>query len=382
MDLAARPPTVLLAEPDFLIAEDLSDALMGAGYRVLGPFATTPEALAAIDLASPALAVVDVKLRDGFCTVLGRELRLRRIPILVHSGFQQDEPRASDFQNLPWLTKPALPNDIIALLDSLAKAPPPMSAEVVTPIRRLQPVEGRSNPFIRKLEGFVTLSQADREILERISANPRPIAPHTDFVRAGDPPDGVHLVMSGIACRYKQRSSGARQITAYLVPGDTCDLDVALMNRMDHTLATLSACEVVRIPVTVVKDLMEHHPAIARALRMASLVDEATLHEWLVNVGQRTALERIAHLFCELITRFQAAGVGTNQSCDLPVTQNQLADTTGMTTVHVNRSLQELRRRGLIELKGRTLRILDWPRLKRLAEFDADYLHLGERSAA
>lgn len=244
------------------------------------------------------------------------------------------------------------------------------------------PVASLPNPLVRKLEGFTTLSDADRTLLERISAESRYVGPHTDLVREGDKPDGVLLVMEGIACRHKHRANGARQIMAYLVPGDLGDLDVALLKKMDHTITTLSPCRVVRIAPESVADILQHHPQVARALRMSTLVDEATLREWLVNVGCRQAIERIAHLFCELLVRLQAVGLATHNSYALPLTQLDLADTTGLSNVHVNRSLQELRRQGLIELKDGQLTILNLPRLRAVAEFKDNYLHLGDRAAA
>ncbi|WP_019906531.1 Crp/Fnr family transcriptional regulator [Methylobacterium sp. 77] len=240
---------------------------------------------------------------------------------------------------------------------------------------------GTFNPLVHKFEGFVALNEADKDVLHRIAALARDVPARTNLAREGDVHNDILLITEGVGCRFKQRANGARQITAYLVPGDACDLDIALMGRLDHTIATLSACKVARISTSVLQEITENHPAIARAMRISALIDEATLREWLVNVGCRSALERIAHLFCELLLRLRAVGLATEDSCDLPMTQHELADTTGMTTVHVNRSLQELRRRGLIELKGKNLRILDWPRLKSLAEFKAGYLRLGEQSA-
>jgi CRP-like cAMP-binding protein len=241
---------------------------------------------------------------------------------------------------------------------------------------------GRPNPLIRKLEGFTALSDTDRAMLERISAEPQVVEPHTDLVCEGDKPEGVFLIMGGIACRQKMRASGRRQIMAYLLPGDLCDLDVALMDRMDHTITTFSACKVARLAPQTVADMLGSHPAVARALRMCTLVDEATLREWLVNVGCRSALERIAHLFCELLVRLQAVGLAGGDSYALPLTQMDLADTTGLSNVHVNRVLQELRRQGLIELRSGRLRILNLPRLRAIAEFKANYLHLGDRATA
>lgn len=383
MSITDRHLLVLLAEADALIAADMSDALEQAGYRVLGPFGTTPEALAALEQESPALAVVDVKLRDGFCTALGQVLRQRGIPIVVHSGFQSTEPHAVGFHGVPWLTKPALPEDVVALLDELALfGAASFSTKAPIPSRLAQAAESRGNPLVRKLEGFVPLSDADKTLLERISAPSRVVPSQTNLVREGEAPKGVFLILEGMACRHKVRANGARQIMAYLVPGDLCDLDVALLDTMDHAITTLSACKVVCISPKVIAEVMEHHPQLARALRISTLVDEATLREWLVNVGCRSALERVAHLFCELQVRMQAVSLADGDSYDMPVTQAGLADTTGMSIVHLNRTLQELRREGLIELQQRRMTILDLPRLKALAEFKPNYLHLGERAAA
>lgn len=382
MDFTPPRPLVLLAEADALVAEDLGDALNQAGYRVLGPFATTAEALAAIEWESPALAVLDVKLRDSVCTVLGQELRQRGVPILVHSGLQQDDPCTLGFRGLPWLSKPALPNDVVAILAEMASKTASGGTEATASVSELQLADVRGNPFIRKLEGFVTLSDADRAILERISAHTCLLGPRVDLIREGDKPNGIFLVMEGMVCRHKVRENGSRQIMAYLLPGDLGDLDVALLDTMDHTISTLSACRVVRIAPGTVAELMQHHPQIARGLRMSTLVDEATLREWLLNVGRRSAVERIAHLFCELLVRLQVVGLTDTGSYALPLTQIELADTTGLSNVHLNRSLQDLRRQGLIELKSGRLTILNLPRLRKIAEFKSNYLHLGNRAAA
>ncbi|MHB2210701.1 Crp/Fnr family transcriptional regulator [Methylobacterium sp. CM6257] len=241
--------------------------------------------------------------------------------------------------------------------------------------------EASDNPFLRKLEGFVPLTEADRAALLKVSQNPQAVAAGTDLVREGDPPAGVFLILEGLACRYKLGLNGARQIMAYLVPGDTCDLDVALLEAMDHTISTLSDCKVVRLAPETIRDLLQR-PAIASALRKSVLVDEATLREWLLNVGRRTGVERVAHLFCELHLRLRAVGQSDENRFDLPLTQQDLADTTGQTSIHVNRALRELRESGLIELQQKHLTILDLPRLQQMAGFKSGYLHLGEQVAA
>jgi CRP-like cAMP-binding protein/CheY-like chemotaxis protein len=378
---------LLLTEADPVIAVDLKDALERANYRVLGPVTTVAGALLLLEQDSPTLAIIDAVLTDGRCTDLARALRQRSIPFLVHSFGRQDQIPGDEFQGIPWLSKPALPADMLTVLNELsASARMPMEGaqgpEPVTSMPLPHPRVSASNPLVHKLEGFTSLSDADRALLVRISAETRDAAPGTDLVREGDAPEGVFLVMKGIACRHKLRANGTRQIMAYLVPGDVCDLDVALLDQMDHTITTVSACEVVRLAPETVADLLTHHPQIARGLRKSQLVDEATLREWLVNVGRRLAVERIAHLFCELHLRVRAIGPADENRFEMPMTQRDLADTTGMTNVHVNRSLWELRQKGLIELQQKHLTILDLPRLKQLAEFRSNYLHLGNRAAA
>ncbi|MCJ2020153.1 Crp/Fnr family transcriptional regulator [Methylobacterium sp. E-065] len=242
-------------------------------------------------------------------------------------------------------------------------------------------LEAAGNPFLRKLEGFVPLPEADRAALLKISENPQVVSAGTDLIREGEPPDGMFLILDGFACRYKLRGNGTRQIVAYLIPGDAGDVDGALLRAMDHSICTLSACRVARIAPDTIWDLLQR-PAVAAALRKSKLVDEATLREWLSNVGRRTTVEQLAHLFCEVHLRLRAIGRADGNRFELPLTQQDLADTTGQTSVHVNRSLRELRSEGLIELQQRHLTILDLPRLKLLAEFKSEYLHLGDQAAA
>ncbi|MHC2017730.1 helix-turn-helix domain-containing protein [Methylobacterium sp. CM6247] len=386
MELIARPPAVLLAEADASVAMDLSDTLEQKGYRVLGPFATGAETLSSLMRETPTLAIIDVVLKDGACTELARELRQRGISFLVHSACRPDRSFVPDCQGVPWLSKPALAEDVVAMCDQLSLSSPvatiaPASRPQITPEQPLTPVSS-GNPFVRKLESLATLSDAERAVLERISAKPRNVPAHTALVREGDKPDGVFLVMDGFVCRQKHQSDGESPIMAYLLPGDICDLDVALLDRMDHTITTVSSCRIVHITPETIAELMRDHPGIARALRMSKLVDEATLREWLVNINCRSALSRMAHLFCELLTRMKAVGHAVEDSCVLPLTQTVLGSTTGLTTVHVNRTLQAMRREELITFKGGRLTVLDLPRLKKMASFKPNYLHLGRRSAA
>jgi CRP-like cAMP-binding protein len=231
------------------------------------------------------------------------------------------------------------------------------------------------NVLIRKLEAFAPLPEADRRLLEHVTRFSQIVGPKVDLTREGDAPNAVRLILEGFACRYKILPDGTRQIMAYLVPGDFCDLHVFILKTMDHTIGTLSRCRVVEILQPQILELMER-PAIARAMWWAALVDEATLREWLVNIGARPAEQRIAHLLCELLLRLETVGLTNGDRYELPITQTELGDTMSLSVVHVNRVLQRLRRDGLITLTGTSLVILDIKRLKALGGFNPNYLHL------
>jgi CRP-like cAMP-binding protein len=231
------------------------------------------------------------------------------------------------------------------------------------------------NPLISKLELFGRLPDDDRQLLDEIVRKRRTVSAKTSIIEEGDAPTDVHLVFSGLACRSKLLPNGRRHIFAYLVPGDFCDLHVFILKAMDHTIETLSTCELVEIPRASVLELTTRS-AIARALWWANLVDEATLREWLVNLAQRDAIHRIAHLFCELHLRLDSIGLATGDEFALPVTQSELGETTGLSTVHVNRALQDLRREGLVSFKSGQLVIPDIDRLRKMSGFNANYLHL------
>ena len=233
-----------------------------------------------------------------------------------------------------------------------------------------------TDPLTRKLENFALLSSDDRRFLAEIARPGHRLHARTDIIREGDKPDDVHLVLEGFACRYKILPDGKRHIMAYLVPGDLCDMHVFILKEMDHNIGTLSACRVVDIPRNRILEMLER-PAIAQALWWSALVDEATLREWLVNIGRRPAEQRIAHLLCELLMRLQTVGLSNNNRYELPITQADIAETMGLTLVHVNRVLQRLRRSGLITLASRQLVINDAQALKEFGEFNPNYLHLG-----
>ncbi len=232
------------------------------------------------------------------------------------------------------------------------------------------------NVLARKLELFGELPPSDRELLDEIVSAPRQVEADTDLIREGERPNHVHVVIQGLACRYQMLEDGKRQITAFLLPGDFCDLHVFILKAMDHNIATLTESSVAIVPRTKVLELTER-PALARALWWATLVDEATLRATVVNIGRREAEERVAHLFCELHLRLQAVGLADGGTFELPLTQAELADAMGISAVHANRMLQSLRQRHLIRVSTKSVTILDVPRLRELSGFDPNYLHLG-----
>jgi CRP-like cAMP-binding protein len=237
--------------------------------------------------------------------------------------------------------------------------------------------------FLRKMTAFVRLTPEERDVLAALPMRTVRMKAGDDLIREGDRPDRVHLLIDGWACRYKILPDGGRQILAYLIPGDLCDIHIFILKKMDHGISLLSDATVGLIDPQAMLELLDSHPRVARALYWATLVDEAVLREWLVNVARRDPYERLAHLFCEMWLRMATVGLVDDNRFDLPLTQAELGDTVGLTPVTVNRVIQRLRGEGLITLKGGQLEILDVERLKRIAEFNDNYLHLDrERGEA
>jgi CRP-like cAMP-binding protein len=232
------------------------------------------------------------------------------------------------------------------------------------------------SPLALRLDAYTKLSREDRAAIDRISRAHREIAPRRDLLREGEAPRYVHLILEGWACRYKTLPDGRRQIVAFFVPGDFCDLNVYVLKTMDHSIGAVTRLKVADIGRDDMDQLTINHPRVTQALWWAELVNSSIQREWTLNIGQRTAYERIAHLLVEMFLRLECVGMTRGQSCEFPPTQTDLADATGLTAVHVNRTLQELRRAGLIVLQGRTLTIPDLEALKNAALFNANYLHL------
>lgn len=233
-----------------------------------------------------------------------------------------------------------------------------------------------SNAFVRKLERFGPLDRRERDALESLCAGAVHYRADEDIARSGQP-GTIPLVLSGFAYRFKLLSDGRRQIHGLFVPGDLCGhIHGFLFPGIDQAVRALSPAVVAAVPASALHGLMEEQPRIARALRANAVTDDAILREWVVSLGRRTAYERIAHLFCEVFLRLRAVGLVEGLSCDLPLTQTDLGDLMGLSTVHVNRVLQHLRRDALITLKGPHLTVRDVTVLGRAADLDPTYLRL------
>lgn len=201
-----------------------------------------------------------------------------------------------------------------------------------------------------------------------------------DIVREGDRPWQSCLLVDGFLQRYKMLSDGKRQIMSFHVPGDIPDLESLHLQIMDHSLATVTASRVALISHDALRALTHAHPRIGDLFWRATLIDAAIFREWIVNVGSRDAHSRIAHLICELYLRLKAVGLTNGYTFEAPITQSEIGDATGLSTVHVNRSIQRLRSEGLITLEKARCTITDWDRLEEAATFDPTYLH--QRPAA
>lgn len=232
--------------------------------------------------------------------------------------------------------------------------------------------------FIAKLGAASRLSESDVEALAELCRDVRTVPARRDLISEGDNPNHVHIVLEGWAARYKILDDGTRQITAFVVPGDICDLHVTILSKMDHGILALTRARVAHVPHQVMEDLPLNRPELGRALWRATLIDEAILRSWIVNVGRRSAERRIAHLFCELHARLCLVGLVSDGRFDLPLTQDIIADALGLTPVHVNRMLQKLREEGAITLKGGRLTIEDVRRFAKFAGFDPNYLHFEQ----
>lgn len=236
-------------------------------------------------------------------------------------------------------------------------------------------------PIVRKLQSRFILSEIDRRALSDAAGPLRVFDHRARIVSEIDVLDHVHLIERGFACRYKTLPDGGRSIVAFILPGDFCDLNASTLDATDHCIGAIGSCEVVRIPRSAMSDLARKHPVLDEALQWTGLVDEAILREWLVCMGRRPADERVAHLFCEFLVRLQAVGLATENSFEFPLTQTDIGDATGLSNVHTNRVLQELRSLGLVVVRERRVTLPDVAAIQAYAGFDPSYLRLQPRAS-
>jgi len=244
------------------------------------------------------------------------------------------------------------------------------------------PSDFHDNPLIRKMESVFTLTDDERQALETLPMQVMVIKDNQDIVRIGDSPSRSCLLLSGFACTYKVTVGGKRQIVSFNLPGDVPDLQSLHLKVLDNSISTITTCRVGFITHQDLREICDRYPRITAAFWRETLIDASIFREWVMNVGQREAYQRMAHVLCELLVRLRAVGLAQDHACDLPITQSEFADALGVTNVHVNRVLQQMRADGLIETKGTQVRIPDWDRLKQVGEFDPTYLHLESDQAA
>lgn len=220
------------------------------------------------------------------------------------------------------------------------------------------------------------LDATDRGALVRACGDIRTISAGTDLMRQAGRTHGLHILLDGWAARYKIMEDGSRFLPALAVPGDICDLDALRFDQLDYGVTMLSAGTVALLPRERADALFASHPAIARAFWSLALAENSILTEWAASMGRRSAVQRVAHLLCELLVRLTVVGKADGHCYDLPLTQEHIADTLGLTSVHVNRTLHSLRSMDFVTVQSRRVTIQDWAGLSALCGFRPDYLHL------
>ena len=233
--------------------------------------------------------------------------------------------------------------------------------------------------LLLKLRVRDVLSREEEDVLRGSVAEIREHPAGRTIVRSGTTLSASTLLVDGIACRYKDLADGQRQIMELHVAGDFIDLHGFLLKRLDHNIGTMTAVRVAQVPHDALRGITETHPHLGRMLWFSTLLDAAIHREKILSIGRRSAVARIAHILCELLVRLRLVGLADETGDARPLTQADLADVTGLTSVHVNRMLKKLRDSGLLTFRGGRVTIGDWDALQRVAEFDPTYLHLERR---
>ena len=230
--------------------------------------------------------------------------------------------------------------------------------------------------FLRRLTSRSTLTDEEANAVLGLKGQEKRIAAHVDVVRLGEPVDHSCLVVDGLLGRFGQNRDGARQITCLHIPGDMGDLSSVVSPKSGWGLAALAPTTLLRLPHADLRRLAARYPGVAEAFWRDCVADGSNFSEWVVNVGRRDAITRIAHLLCEMAVRCERAGQGDRSSFPLPITQTDLGDATGLTSVHVNRTLMKLRAQAIVTLQGGTVTVHDWDGLVAAGEFDDGFLLL------
>ena len=233
-----------------------------------------------------------------------------------------------------------------------------------------------NSPLARTFSKFGGLTPEQLQLLERTAhETTAEVGPRQDIIVEGKRPRTIKIILEGWVARYKQLPDGKRQILGLMIPGDICDANAFVIERMDHSLGALTRVRYGRISREDFEGLLTSDPAITRALWCSELTTASIQREWTANIGQRQARARIAHLFCEMHERLRAVGLSYDYAFDFPLTQSDIGEATGLTSVHVNRVLQTMRKDELVELHHKWLHIVDLAMLRKIAMFDPAYLH-------
>lgn len=232
---------------------------------------------------------------------------------------------------------------------------------------------------LAKLRARDDVSREEETAIRGAVSEYRDIPADVTFIHAGETLTHSTLLLDGLMARQKDLKDGRRQTTELHVAGDFADLHSFTLKRLDHEIRTLTACRVAVVSHTKVRELTEAHPHIGRMYWFGTNLDGAIHREWELSLGRRTAEERMAHLFCELHVRLGLVGLADAQSYSLPLTQTELGECLGLSTVHVNRTLMELRARNVVEFRNGRVTLTDPVRLREIAEFDPAYLYLEKR---
>lgn len=237
--------------------------------------------------------------------------------------------------------------------------------------------------MLRKLAYWADFDAADEEAVLNLPHRTKTLERHGYIVREREKTTHSCVMLSGFAIRHKIVVGGARQIVAVHMKGEIVDLQNSFLGVADHSVQVLTESEVAFIPRESIKQLAFERPNVGVAMWFDTLVDASIFREWIANVGRRDSRTRIAHLLCEFSLRLKVAGLGEATDYELPMTQEQLADCTGLTPVHVNRTLKSLEAEKLIDRRSsRSISIGDWKKLAEAGDFDSTYLHLREDEPA